>query len=133
MIRASDTAARRFRAEGVWRDSGQMSDLRRWRDRIPQATAIRAYQADGGGTGLPYVELAGWVERFAGALYQLGVRPGRVVACQLPNWWQAQVLLLAATRLQAVVAPIMPTIRPRELRRMLHRVGASVCVTAHEW
>jgi len=133
MIRASDTAARRFRAEGVWRDSGQMSDLRRWRDRTPQATAIRAYRADGEATLITYVELAGWVERFAGALYQLGVRPGRVIACQLPNWWQAQVVLLAAARLQAVVAPIMPTIGPRELQRMLHRVGACLCVTADEW
>jgi non-ribosomal peptide synthetase component E (peptide arylation enzyme) len=130
-IRPGEAAARRFRAAGVWQDSGQISDLRRWRDRTPQATAIRAYRADGDATLLTYAELAGQVERFAGALYQLGIRPGR--ACQLPNWWQAHVLLLAATRLQAVVAPIMPTIRPRELQRMLHRVGACMCVTAHEW
>lgn len=110
-----------------------MSDLRRWRDQTPQATAIRAYRADGEATVITYAELAGWVERYAGALYQLGVRPGRVVAFQLPNWWQAQALLLAATRLQAVVAPIMTTIRPRELQRLLHRVGACVCVTAGEW
>jgi cyclohexanecarboxylate-CoA ligase len=63
----------------------------------------------------------------------LGVRPGNVVACQLPNWWQAQVLVLAATRLGAVVAPIMTTIRPRELERMLRRLGASVGVTVDEW
>ena len=44
-----------------------------------------------------------------------------------------QALLLAAPRLQAVVAPIMTTIRPRELERMLHRLGASVCVTVDEW
>jgi cyclohexanecarboxylate-CoA ligase len=56
-----------------------------------------------------------------------------VVACQLPNWWQGQALLLAATRLEGVVAPIMTTIRPRELERMLHVLGAEVCVIVDEW
>ena len=51
-----------------------------------------------------YGEHARCVERFAGTLYELRVRPGQVVACQLPN---AQVLLLAVARLGAVVAPIM--------------------------
>jgi cyclohexanecarboxylate-CoA ligase len=92
-----------------------------------------AYRADEGSVRLSYAEYAGHVERFAGALYELGVRPGDVVACQLPNWWQAQALLLAATRLEAVAAPIMTTIRPRELERMLRLLGASVCVTVDEW
>jgi cyclohexanecarboxylate-CoA ligase len=107
--------------------------LCRWRDETPDAPAIKAYRADGAPTRITYAEYARYVERFAGALYELGVRPGAVVACQLPNWWQAQALLLAATRLEAVVAPIMTTIRPRELERMLHRLGARVCVTVDEW
>lgn len=100
-IRPSRAAARRFRAAGVWRDSGQISDLRRWRDQTPKATAIKAYRADAEATVVTYAELAGRVERFAGALYQRGVRPGQVVALQLPNCWQAHMLLLAAARLQA--------------------------------
>jgi acyl-CoA synthetase (AMP-forming)/AMP-acid ligase II len=69
------------------------------------------------------------VERFAGALYELGVRPGQVVAMQLPNWWQACALYLAAARLRAVIAPVMTTIRRRDLERLLARVWASVFVT----
>jgi cyclohexanecarboxylate-CoA ligase len=133
LIRPSDAAARKFRSTGAWRDSGQISELRRWRDETPHAPAIKSYRADGDRTLIDYAEYARRVERFAGALYELGVRPGQVVACQLPNWWQAQALLLAAIRLEAVVAPIMTTIRPRELERMLHRLGPSVCVTADEW
>jgi cyclohexanecarboxylate-CoA ligase len=110
-----------------------MSDLRRWRDRTPQATAVMAYGAGGEARSITYTELAGWVERFAGALYELGVRPGQVVACQLPNWWQTHALQLAATRLQAVLAPITTTMRPLELQRMLQRVGARVCITVDEW
>jgi cyclohexanecarboxylate-CoA ligase len=110
-----------------------MTELRRWRDERPDAPAIKAYRADGDPTLIGYAALARRVERFAGALYELGVRPGQVVACQLPNWWQAQALLLAATRLEAVLAPIMTTIRPRELERMLHRLGANVVVVVDEW
>ncbi|WP_433559096.1 AMP-binding protein [Pseudonocardia xinjiangensis] len=132
-IRPPDLAARRFRGAGFWRDSGPISDLCRWRDATPGAPAIMAYRADEGSVRLSYAEYAGHVERFAGALYELGVRPGDVVACQLPSWWQAQALLLAATRLEAVAAPIMTTIRPRELERMLRLLGASVCVTVDEW
>ena len=132
-IRSFDLAARRFRTAGVWRHSGPISDLCRWRDATPDAPAIKAYLADGRSLVISYAEYSRHVERFAGALYELGVRPGQVVACQLPNWWQAQALLLAATRPEAVVAPIMTTIRPRELERMLRLLGASVCVTVDEW
>src|SRR5262249_40402125 len=69
------------------------------------------------------------VERFAGALYELGVRPGQVVAMQLPNWWQSCVMYLAAARLRAIIAPVMTTIRRRELERLLARVDADVFVT----
>jgi cyclohexanecarboxylate-CoA ligase len=133
LIRPSDAAVQKFRSEGTWRDSGQISDLRGWRDETPDAPAIKAYRADGDRTLIDYADYAHRVERFAGALYELGVRPGQVVAFQLPNWWQAQALLLAATRLEAVLVPIMTTIRPRELERMLHRLGPSVCVTVDEW
>ena len=132
-IRPAPAAAQRFRAAGVWRDSGLMSDLRRWRDRTPHATAVMAYRADGAARSITYTELASQVERFAGALYELGVRPGQVVACQLPNWWQTHALHLATTRLQAVLTPITMTIRPLELQRMLHRVGARLCITVDEW
>jgi acyl-coenzyme A synthetase/AMP-(fatty) acid ligase len=100
-------SARRFRTAAVWRHSGPISDLCRWRDATPDAPAIKAYLADGRSLVISYAEYSRHVERFAGALYELGVRPGQVVACQLANWWQAQALLLAATRLEAVVAPIM--------------------------
>jgi cyclohexanecarboxylate-CoA ligase len=105
MIRPPDMAARNFRASGVWRDGVSIHDLRRWRE-SPDSVAIKAYRADGGVTWITYAEFAGRVERFAAALYELGARPAQVVACQLPNWWQAEVLLLTAARLEAVVAPI---------------------------
>ncbi|WP_433558414.1 AMP-binding protein [Pseudonocardia xinjiangensis] len=137
-IRAPGGAAQEYRNSGIWRDSTPVGDLRRWCRETPDAVAVKAYRAGGGPTEMSsveigYAEYGRHVERFAGALYELGVRPGQVVSCQLPNWWQAGALLLAAMRLQAVLAPVMTTIRPRELERVLARVGASVVVTVDEW
>ncbi|WP_446041775.1 AMP-binding protein [Streptomyces sp. SID1121] len=132
-LRPADELVRKYRADGVWRDVGPLDDLRRWRELIPDAPAVIAYRSGAGMRRLTYSEYARYVERFAGALHELGVRPGHVVAIQLPNWWQLSALMLACVRVGAVVAPVMPTIGARELERTLARVGASVCVTADRW
>jgi cyclohexanecarboxylate-CoA ligase len=73
-----------------------------------------ACRADGAPRVITYTELAGRVERFAGALDELGVPPGQVVACQLPNWWQADEWegFEHAAALQAI-APMLPELRHR--------------------
>ncbi|MGW2939324.1 AMP-binding protein [Streptomyces sp. NPDC055722] len=125
--------AQKYRAAGVWRNEGPLADLRKWRDETPEATAVIAYRADTGVRRLTYREFSDYVERFAGALHELNVGPGQVVAMQLPNWWQVSALLLACARVGAVVAPVMMTIGPRELERILARLEASVCVTVDQW
>jgi len=132
-LRVSAGLADKYRSNGWWRDTGLITDLRRWRDASPDAVAIDAFASEGHRTTITYREYAHLVERFAGALCELGVRPGQVVAMQLPNWWQACALYLAATRLHAVIAPVMTTIRRRELERLLARVGAGVFVTVDRW
>jgi hypothetical protein len=47
---------------------------------------------------------------------------------QLPSWWRSCPLYLAAIRLRAVVAPVMTTIRRRELERLLVRRSAVMVV-----
>ncbi|MFG1932159.1 AMP-binding protein [Mycobacterium sp. NPDC048908] len=132
-IRPSDSTMRQYRDAGVWRDYGSISYLRRWRDETPQALAVTAFGASDAPARISYDSYAHLVERFAGALYELGVRRGQVVAIQLPNWWQALVLFQAIARLGAVQAPCMTTMRPREMERMLQRVDASVCITVDRW
>jgi cyclohexanecarboxylate-CoA ligase len=118
----------------VWRDGHLLTDLVHWAHETPEAIAVYAHTAQvGATTRLSYSEYARYVERFAGALHDLGVRPGQVVAIQLPNWWQAAALMLACIRAGAVIAPIMPTVRPRELERVLRRLQTSVCVTTDRW
>jgi cyclohexanecarboxylate-CoA ligase len=132
-LRPSDELITRYRASGVWRTEGPVDDLRRWSAELPEETAIVDHRAGSAAVRLTYSEYVRYVERFAAALHELGVRPGQVVAIQLPNWWQLNALILACARIGAVVAPIMPTIGPRELERFLARLDAVVCVTADHW
>ncbi|MEU6324926.1 AMP-binding protein [Streptomyces sp. NPDC047009] len=132
-LRPGQDLIREYRETGVWRTEGPLADLRKWRNETPEATAVIAHRAGTGMRRLTYRELSDYVERFARALTELDVGPGQVVAMQLPNWWQVSALLLACARVGAVVAPVMPSIGPRELERILVRLEADVCVTADEY
>jgi len=132
-LRASGEWAERFYRLEIWRQESPIDDLWRWRKEAPESLAIIAHRADSGIQRISYREYAEYVERFAGALHELGVGPGQVVAVQLPNWWQVNALVLACARLGAVVAPVMTSIRSRELERVLTRLQARVCVTTDHW
>lgn len=132
-IRAQDELAWRYRAVGIWRDTGPLTDLRRWRDQTPDATAILAEEAGSCRVQLTFAEYARFVDRFAGALRALGVGHGDVVVVQLPSRWQVPALMLACLQIGAIFAPVMTTIGPREVERILSRLAARVCVTVDSW
>jgi cyclohexanecarboxylate-CoA ligase len=132
-LRPAPELIARYRARGLWRPETALDDLAHWAARTPDAPAIVAHEAGRGVRTLSYAELAGKVDRFAAALHALGAGPGAVVAVQLPNRWQVNALVLACARVGALAAPIMPTIRPRELERVLGRLGARICVTTDVW
>ena len=97
--------------------------------RTPDKPAIVAHRADTGQVQrLSFRELEDMVSRAAAALRGLGVVPGDVVAVQLPNWWQFAVAALACGRLGAVVNPLMPIFRERELGYMLGFAEAKVLI-----
>jgi cyclohexanecarboxylate-CoA ligase len=73
-------------------------------------------------------ELAAMADRIAVGLSRLGVGRNDVVAMQLPNWWQFSLLALACARLGAVINPLMPIFRERELSFMLRHGEAKVFV-----
>ncbi len=79
-----------------------------------------------GGERLTFAELDRLARRMALGLLALGVGPGDVVAYQLPNWWEAAVAFLAAARVGAVVNPVLPIFRARELRFALGQSRARV-------
>jgi cyclohexanecarboxylate-CoA ligase len=132
-VRPPEEAVRRYRATGEWRVDTVVEDVFRWAEQTPDAPAVLAFGERDGLVTLAYRELAGWVERFAGALAELGVGVGDVVSIQLPNWWQALALELACWRRGAVLVSVMTTIGSRELERVLARVRASVFITTDVW
>lgn len=56
----------------------------------------------------------------AGCYERLGLTAGEVVSFQLPNWWEAAVVNLAAAMTGVVVNPIVPINRDAEVTYMLN-------------
>ncbi len=122
--------ARRMREGGWWIDRTTDEMIAEAAVRHPRKDALVAYRADRPGADpvrrIRYGELAEMIGRAAAALQGMGVGPGDVVAVQLPNWWEFVVAALAAGRLGAVVNPLMPIFREREMGYMLGFAEARV-------
>lgn len=61
--------------------------------------------------------------RLGGALHSRGLRPGSAIAFQLPNWWEAGVINLAASLFGLRVVPLLTIYREAELGIMLPACG----------
>ena len=97
--------------------------------RSPSKPALVGYRADRAEpVRFTYQELGDKVALAAGALRDLGVGHGDIVAVQVPNWWEFVVVSLACGRIGAVVNPLMPIFRERELEFMLGFAEAKVFV-----
>jgi cyclohexanecarboxylate-CoA ligase len=119
----TDERVRASKAAGFWRDECLETWLDRWATRRPDKVALVDSQGR-----LTYAALARLADRVAHGLAAHGVERGSVVSCQLPNWNEFVLMFLAASRLGAVVHPIPPTYRQRELRFMLDLLRSEVCV-----
>ncbi|NJP05023.1 MAG: long-chain fatty acid--CoA ligase [Chloroflexaceae bacterium] len=80
------------------------------------------------GGKLSYRKLEEYIDRFATALYQLGVRKGDRIGLMLPNSPHFLISFFAAMRLGAIVVPINPTYTGRELKYQLQDSEAETIV-----
>ncbi|PHQ25011.1 cyclohexanecarboxylate-CoA ligase [Marinobacter guineae] len=114
---------------GAWNDKLITDYLDQAVASNPDREAIVSYQVTGDNrTALTYRELNETVTRMAAGLAGMGIEKGDVVACQLPNWWQTTALHLACMRIGAILNPLMPIFRERELRFMLKHGEAKLLV-----
>ncbi|WNG46584.1 AMP-binding protein [Archangium minus] len=123
-----------YRQKGWWRDETVVDDLFRAIKNHPDKAAIvaaRYFARDV--TRISYAELGMYMDRFAGALRELGVGREQIVAVQLPNWWQFTAIALACARIGAVLAPIPPDYRRREVEFILSRTEAPVYIGPASW
>ncbi len=114
---------------GAWNDKLITSYLDEAVAATPEREAIVSYRVtEDTRTALTYRELNDIVTRMAAGLAAMGIAKGDVVACQLPNWWQTTALHLACMRIGAILNPLMPIFRERELRFMLGHGDAKLLV-----
>ncbi len=59
---------------------------------------------------------------------RLGVGPGDVVTVQLPNWWEFVVTTYACSKIGAILNPVMPILRERELTYILNFCATKVFI-----
>ncbi|KWR77163.1 cyclohexanecarboxylate-CoA ligase [Cupriavidus sp. IDO] len=116
-------------AAGFWHDRTINDCLDACVAASPEKLALTALRVESGTTErFTYRELATLADRVAVGLARLGVRRQDVVSCQLPNWWQVSVLYLACARIGAVLNPLMPIFRERELSFMLAHARSKVAI-----
>lgn len=82
---------------------------------------------------LTFGELRDRCERVAAGLYGLGVRPGSVVAWQLPTRLETALLSFALARLGAVQTPVIPFYRDREVGFALRESRADFFAVPGTW
>jgi cyclohexanecarboxylate-CoA ligase len=122
--------AQHYRAAGWWRDRTYLDDFDDAVARAPDQVAIITHRHDAADPleAITYRQLARYVDRFAGSLIDLGVVPGQVVSAQLPNHWPFAALALACARIGAVINPLVPILRERELRYILDLTRSPVMI-----
>ncbi len=122
--------AKAMRDGGFWVDKNYDEFLGQAIAAHPDKPALIVYRADRANpTRLTYAELGDAVGRAAASLKRLGMGRGDVISVQLPNWAEFAILTLAAFRVGAIVNPLMPIFRERELSYMLDFAGAKMFVT----
>src|ERR1700716_3644879 len=118
-----------FRAAGYWLDKTVDQLLTEAAARTPDKVSIVADRADRDqARRLTYRELEELAERAASSLRKLGIGPGDVVTVQLPNWWEFVVTAFACSKIGAIMNPVMPILRERELLYILNFCEAKVFI-----
>ena len=120
--------ARRYRAQGWWRDETLGQALARGLARgSHNQLRIHSRTRPWAGSLAQVAELA---RGLAGGLRARGVGPDDVVAFQVPNWLEAALTFYAASFLGAVLVPIVHFYGSREVGHILRQSRARALVTA---
>ncbi|MBR0800834.1 AMP-binding protein [Bradyrhizobium jicamae] len=118
-----------FSEAGYWLDKTVDQLLSEAAAKAPDKVAIVADRADRDeARRFTYRGLEELADRAASSLVRLGVGRGDVVTVQLPNWWEFVVTAFACSKIGAVMNPVMPILRERELTYILNFCQAKVFI-----
>jgi cyclohexanecarboxylate-CoA ligase len=119
----------KFREAGYWLDKTIDQLLTEAVAKAPDKVAMIADRVDREqARRFTYKELQRLADRAAGSLHRMGVGRGDIVTVQLPNWWEFVVTAFACSKIGAVMNPVMPILRERELLYILNFCRAKVFV-----
>lgn len=114
-------------ATGAWGNETICDYFDRWSRSCPDRTAVVSVNSETGERqSMSFGELGELSERIAVDLLNRGVRLGDVVAAQLPNTYEILAITLACARVGAVVNPLMPILRERQLTYIFTLTEAKV-------
>ncbi len=123
-----------MKKQGHWRGLVLSDYLDKCAAEVPNKTALVGFRE---GISTPvrwtYADFDGVIRRIALGLAGLGVQKNDVVSCQLPNWWQFTALVFACSRIGAVINPMMPIFREREVTFMLGFAESKIFVVPREF
>lgn len=131
-----DEVAAGFRQDGWWTGQTWSALLDQHRVNVPDRTALvdapnRATYLHGKPLRLTWSQVADQVDRLARVLFAHGVSKDVVVGVQLPNCVELPIVLLAVSRLGAIVTPFPVQYQRHELQGMGEAAGVQVFVTAN--
>ena len=115
--------AKRFRQQGYWNDDTLTKWIDHWATATPNEIAMI-----GPGARLTYREQLEKVQRLAGALADLGIAKGDVVAVQLPNIAEYLIAYYAVTRLGAILATMHMPYRENEMYPLIRHGQAKAVI-----
>lgn len=114
---------------GYWINKTILQSLNEAVHQYPDKIALVSYKTeDQSETRFSYREMLHTSNKIALGLKRLGVQKQDIVSCQLPNWWEFTLLYIACRRIGAVLNPLMPIFRERELSFMLKHTESKVFI-----
>jgi cyclohexanecarboxylate-CoA ligase len=72
-----------------------------------------------GASRLTVADIVAQSTKLASSFLAIGLKPGNVIAMQLPNWAETTIIYLAASMAGLIVNPILPILRNAEVKFML--------------
>lgn len=134
MIRVTNELIEDCTHRGWWGNSTLDAEFSANVERVPDRLAVidppnRGAFALGAPRRLSYRELDARVDEFATAMAAHGVGAGDIVAYQLPNIHEAVAVLLACSRIGAVVSPILIQFDQHELEDIFDQLAPRLFIT----
>ena len=115
--------------QGYWLNKTILQSLNEAVQQYPDKVALVSYKTeDQSEKNFTYREMLHTANKISLGLKRLGVQKQDIVSCQLPNWWEFTLLYIACRRIGAILNPLMPIFRERELSFMLKHTESKVFI-----